>query len=378
MPESIPVVCTRCRAEGVAGAEGFEDLGDLLDFAPVPRRPRADGWTPDVQRAFIAALAVTGSERQAAAAVGKAQYGVTQLKQSPGNESFMAARERALAMAEADKGRRLAGGVHAVTAPAAHWRPPEPVWGRAESRRRAARAAGYTVDALPAPQLRGLLPGEPIDSRSQAAAIELVDALLKRYLIKLRQERRARTRGCIAEADFYVRQITSLEIAIDLTTGDGMAFLDRARRAGHGLLDLAETVMSKLLDDARRRHWAECGDPPRPEPPRHLYVDVGGAATEPLEMIAGGTEEERRAQALRYEEQHAADAVAHVAWEEAARADWAARRADGRITDADLEAARVEEEAEWRGDEAWEAEAQDQGDEQQDGDTWRRQGSRRV
>ena len=68
MHPPIPVICDRCRAEGFGNAEEFADFGDLLDFEPVPRRPRADGWTPEVQRAFIAALAVTGSDRQAARA----------------------------------------------------------------------------------------------------------------------------------------------------------------------------------------------------------------------------------------------------------------------------------------------------------------------
>ena len=66
----FPVLCDRCRAEGLAGEAEFAelaDLGDLLDFEPVPRRKRANGWDAEVQRAFIVALAVTGSDRQAAA-----------------------------------------------------------------------------------------------------------------------------------------------------------------------------------------------------------------------------------------------------------------------------------------------------------------------
>ena len=35
----IPVICDRCRVQGTAGAENFTDVGDLLDFQPVPRRP---------------------------------------------------------------------------------------------------------------------------------------------------------------------------------------------------------------------------------------------------------------------------------------------------------------------------------------------------
>lgn len=33
----------------------------LPEFTPVPRKPRHDGWTPERQKAFIAALADTGA-----------------------------------------------------------------------------------------------------------------------------------------------------------------------------------------------------------------------------------------------------------------------------------------------------------------------------
>jgi hypothetical protein len=73
-PAPIPVVCDRCRAEGLAGDDPFEAFGDLLDFEPVPRRKaRADGWDAECQRAFVAALSLTGSVRAAARAVGKAR-----------------------------------------------------------------------------------------------------------------------------------------------------------------------------------------------------------------------------------------------------------------------------------------------------------------
>ena len=113
-PIPIPVICDRCRTAGSAGSAPFTDLGDLLDFAPVPRRPRVGGWSADVQRAFIAALAVTGSARQSAAAVGRAQYGVEQLRRAKGSAGFNAAFDRAMTLA-GEKGRhRLAAGVAAV------------------------------------------------------------------------------------------------------------------------------------------------------------------------------------------------------------------------------------------------------------------------
>jgi hypothetical protein len=45
---SVPVICDRCGAAGLAGQADFSHLGDLLEFDPVPRQlKRQDGWTPE-------------------------------------------------------------------------------------------------------------------------------------------------------------------------------------------------------------------------------------------------------------------------------------------------------------------------------------------
>jgi hypothetical protein len=58
-------------AEAPATASQLPD--GLLDFTPVPRRYRHDGWTPGRQRGFIGALAVTGCVERAARMVNIAQ-----------------------------------------------------------------------------------------------------------------------------------------------------------------------------------------------------------------------------------------------------------------------------------------------------------------
>ncbi|WP_235219028.1 hypothetical protein [Sphingobium sp. C100] len=63
----------------------------LPAFTPVPRRYRHDGWTPERQRAFIEALADTGSVREAAARVGMANEGAYQLRRAKGAEGFASA-----------------------------------------------------------------------------------------------------------------------------------------------------------------------------------------------------------------------------------------------------------------------------------------------
>ena len=71
--------------------------GELPAFTPVPRRcNRHDGWTPERQRAFIEALADTGSVEAACKAVDMSTVGAYHLRRQPGAEEFRAAWEAAL------------------------------------------------------------------------------------------------------------------------------------------------------------------------------------------------------------------------------------------------------------------------------------------
>mgnify|MGYP003117572494 CR=1 FL=1 len=65
--------------------------GTLPAFTPVPRlRERSNGWKPQVQRAFIEALADTGRQ------VGRAEVGAYLLRRHPEAASFRAAWQAAL------------------------------------------------------------------------------------------------------------------------------------------------------------------------------------------------------------------------------------------------------------------------------------------
>lgn len=68
----------------------------LPDFAPVPRKYRHDGWTPARQRAFVEALADTGSVTRAAGMVNMAQTNCYTLRRAPGAEGFRRAWDAAL------------------------------------------------------------------------------------------------------------------------------------------------------------------------------------------------------------------------------------------------------------------------------------------
>jgi hypothetical protein len=76
-----------------------ESRPPLPDFAPVPRKHvRHDGWTPERQRAFIEALADTGSVSTACRMVNMASEGAYALRRQPGAEAFRRAWEAALDM----------------------------------------------------------------------------------------------------------------------------------------------------------------------------------------------------------------------------------------------------------------------------------------
>lgn len=71
--------------------------GTLPEFLPVPRQTsRHDGWTEERQRAFIEALADTGSVASAAKAVNMSSVGAYYLRRQPEAESFRKAWEAAL------------------------------------------------------------------------------------------------------------------------------------------------------------------------------------------------------------------------------------------------------------------------------------------
>ena len=73
-----------------------EERPPLPEFAPVPRKYRHDGWTPERQKAFIEALADTGCVTRAAAAVNMAQANCYTLRRAAGAEGFRRAWDAAL------------------------------------------------------------------------------------------------------------------------------------------------------------------------------------------------------------------------------------------------------------------------------------------
>jgi hypothetical protein len=77
-------------------------LADAPDFTPVAMtRTRHDGWTPERQRMFIAALTATGTVDSAARSVGMTRMAAYNLCKRPGAESFAQAWDRAIGVGRA-------------------------------------------------------------------------------------------------------------------------------------------------------------------------------------------------------------------------------------------------------------------------------------
>ncbi len=325
----IAVLCDRCAAEGLAGSDGFGEIGDLLGFAPVPRQfKRKDGWTPALQRRFIAHLARSGSPEVAAEALGKNRHGVEKLYKAKGAEGFRAAWDQAVAYAEECNALRIEEEYRAIgelKAPAI------------DRRRKPGEAAAARADAWEAGEW-----DEADDADALPMKLELFEQIAGKFFAKVRAEREARLNGEVVAADFYLRQVTAMEVALDLMAQScgqsGFDMLNQCRRGGHGIFEIAETPFSHMLDEERRKFWAGASEPDRPEHPPQRYLEhhvdratgegyslepdeaLGPASKPPVGVDAEAwTGMDYEAQRAARAEQWRRDAEAQIAWEACAQ-----------------------------------------------------------
>lgn len=264
----------------------------VLDFTPVPRKYRVDGWTVERQRAFIAALAATGSVKAAAHRINMSPEGAYYLRRSPGAESFAAAWAAAV-----DHGVQTLAD---IAIERARDGVPVPVFWKGEQ----VGEKRWYNDRLLMFILRHHLPGKygalaalppgtrhpdtiaredaaaaaTAEAAAEAAAREdrrLTEELLRKYKAMVRGERQHRLAGRIVAADYALRQLTHIEL-IMAVGGQAQAMIDDATGIGPtGVPDAPEPYadpVSDLLADIRAAAWKEMGDPPRPavwRPERH-------------------------------------------------------------------------------------------------------------
>ncbi len=262
------------------------EIAALLSFTPVPRGvERTDGWGPASQRGFIAWLAATGDRIAAARAVERSESGAKQVRREDERGEFAAAWSRAIALYRSRNG---AAGQRPPPAPPRH--------------------SGELRDACArddeAPDLDG------------AEGRELLEEIFKRYLVKLQAERTARLDGRIVEADFYVRQLTQIELILDLG-GRTMELLDSLSRDGLHLLQISATPGSALLERLRRAFWLEKGEADRPPPaPLGDHDERFATGRDDYDPARDGS---RKAWERRQAEQRRLAAEAQKEWEARAR-----------------------------------------------------------
>jgi hypothetical protein len=279
------------------------EIAALLEFEPVVRHTRRhDGWNPDRQRGYIAALARLGDVDRAAQSVGRTASGAWTVRSSAGAGGFAEAWDGALDLFHARnpllsrRGGRARG----------RWAPPDP-------------------DEL----------DEEEGDEFKLEIDDLLADILDRYRKKLQQERECRLAGRIVEADYCVRQLTFIEIALDLNV-NAHALHDLF---GSGEIDIFRTIgtpMSIHLDRLRRDYWREKGEPDRMPLPLLGEHDEKGAtghrSAHYYDEAKDGPYAEWQARMKALE---ALQAEAQRLWEEKAKADakeWARRvkRALGR------------------------------------------------
>jgi hypothetical protein len=276
------------------------EIAALLTFTPVPRGvERPDGWGPAQQRGFIAWLAASGNAIAAARAVDRSESGAKQLRREDERGEFRAAWTWAIALYRSRSG---AAGQRPPPAPPrpALCHPPEP------------------SDA----QARG--PDEP--GLDDAEKMKLLDEIFGRYVVKLQAERQARLEGRIVQADFYVRQLTHIELILDIG-GRTQELLATMRQDDLHLLQVSATPGSTLLEKMRRALWREKGEADRPPPAplgRHNELFATGRDEYDPKRDGDRADWERR----RDEERRLA-AEAQVEWEDRARREAEARAGGG-------------------------------------------------
>ena len=294
------------------------EIAALLRFDPVFRKvKRPDGWTPELQREFIALLAECGSPRRAAEAMGKKVSGVEALYREADAETFRASWDAAMAIGKAR-----------TSAP------------------RGARFDGRAPGCGGAGGGRGWRgpDAEPEEEVSEEQKLELLERIASKILRKVAQERQARVGGEIVAADFYLRQITMIEVCFELLTSElgfnASDYLRSLRRGEHGLLDIVDTEWVQFLDEKRREYWlSDPSEPPRPILFRQEFLeDHGDYRTQPSHSGLGGctvpargydaeqwkvmtTEQQRAARERQFEE----DAAEQMVYERRAYEDWVAR-----------------------------------------------------
>lgn len=92
------------------------EIAALIEFEPAPVDPRPNGWDPDAQRALVALIALTGSQRRAAKAIGRHGSSLERIFDRDSGAPFKAAADAALDLYRRRHGIKLSHGLSAAAA----------------------------------------------------------------------------------------------------------------------------------------------------------------------------------------------------------------------------------------------------------------------
>jgi hypothetical protein len=164
---------------------------------------------------------------------------------------------------------------------------------------------------------------EPDEAERQEREAALAK-LLENYVAKVYSERRYRLSGAVVAADFALRQLTHIELLLDIAGASLEQVIDATTVPVPGKSwsrTLYISPMSKLLDELRRAEWARTGEPDRP------LIDLTKTERQ-NDLRDNGPMLERRRRAQRDAE--AIMARGQRLWEAAATEEgWAAWLAEG-------------------------------------------------
>ena len=298
------------------------EIAPLLNFEPVVRKiKRPDGWTPELQRELIARIAATGTVQSAVWQMGKHATGAEALYKTPIAKSFRTSWDAAIII-----GRRRNG---------LDSQPPFTGAVPGINRR---NPRGRNAEAQPEPEI----------TMSDDEKWQLICAIGTKFMRKVAAERQARLAGQIVAADFYLRQITMMEVMFDLTATslgfDPHSTLRELHRGPIHSREIVSTPFSDWLDRVRRAWWQSEGDPERPPYPDLRFLvthrtSEGECSTYEDQNATGGLttpargyrqeqwaemtgDEQRIARQWQFDQ----DAEAQVAWEAEAHRDFEARQ----------------------------------------------------
>lgn len=283
-----------------------DQLPPIRSFTPVGRRYRHDGWTAERQRAFIHALAETGSVTHAAARINMAKEGAYQLRLAPDAASFRAAWAAAL-----DYGVQYLAD---LAIDRARDGMPVPIFHNGEQvgekrqydnrllqfvlrhhmpDRYGAQIGGGTRSkatiereaAENCPSCRAAREARE-EAKSADTDDRWLDDLFRRYMLKAKQEFQERRAGRWYAADFYLRQLTHIELALDMggRAGDLLEQFTTNPDPDGGILHASP--LSQVLAKRRAAMWEALGG--SPHPPQRLPRTMTQS-----HMIGGPTESNR-------------------------------------------------------------------------------------